>query len=61
MAKKSGKCVMPSSVGDAHGLRIWFLAEWSGGPHLAEWSGGPHPENLWIQGPQVVHSNAFLG
>ncbi len=57
LAKKSEKCVMPSSMGDAHGSfkelgRIWFLV---GG------FGGPPPENFWIRGPQMVHSNAILG
>ena len=54
--KKSEKCVMPSSMGDARGLfkelwRIWFVI---GG------SGGPPPVMFWIPGPKMVHSNAFL-
>ncbi len=45
MAKKSEKSVMLSSMVDARRLGC----------------GGPPPENFWIRGPQMVHSNAFLG
>ena len=49
LAKKSEKCVIPSSVGNGRKLlkELWTVCSPAGG------SGG--------RGPQVVHSNAFLG
>ncbi len=57
LAKKSENYVMPSSMRGVRGplkelRRIRFLVAGLG---------VPPPENFWIRGLQMVHSNAFLG
>ncbi len=55
LAKKSEKRVMPSSMADACGLLREFRRMW----FLVEGFGSNPPENVYIQGLQILHSNPF--